>query len=275
MTIRPLPPLLPALPPVPTKTDAAPNVAAPRPVQAPQVIEEPKIQAPPTPPTKTSLEAQRVSRMRMENDPAATLMQHRLGQLPEAGTNQGQTNNAAATVTGASTAAVADNAAQLKNFVHDVITNESQQGPWTSDDGMCLDLAAKWLQRLDQAGIPARLATVDPTRREMGTPVEKGMEGKFHAYVVAEPPGQEALIIDPTWRQFISEPKQGSEGQPDVFVGTQTELLNKLHQYENRLQIEVVNDPLLGNRKTQDVLELGYGFGRHAPLRELHSLPDS
>ena len=262
MSIRMPPPLLPSLPTPSTNTDAAPKVAAPPPVpSSPPSPENNSLPSPP--PALPSPEAQRVSRMRLEHDPAATMMQHRMGQLPDVGATQSPNETALGVTSG------------VHNFVREVLANESQAGPWTADDGMCLDLAAKWLQRLDQAGIPARLATVDPNRREEGTPVKKGMEGKFHAYVVAEQPGEDPLIIDPTWRQFISEPKQGTEGKPDVFVGTEAELLKVLQRHESNLQIEIVNDPLVGNRKTQDVLELGYGLGTHSSLRELHALKKS
>lgn len=273
MTLRVPPPLLPPLPVTPAKATETVDVVAPPPVLVQPAAPESPVQGPLAPPP--SPETQRSSRLRHEHNPAAAMMQHRMGHFSETESPKpAQTTESSATLGTSAASAEEGNRARVQDFVHKVLTQESEQGPWTADDGMCLDLSGKWLQRFHEAGIPAKLATVDPNRRRVGTPVEKGMEGKFHAYLVAERPGQEALIIDPTWRQFISDPKRGTDGQPEVFIGTQQELQAALQKYEKRLQIEVVDDPLVGNRKTQDVVELGYGLGAHAALRELHAMSD-
>lgn len=157
---------------------------------------------------------------------------------------------------------------RVRGVVGRITAEETAEGPWTSPDGMCLDLAAKWQQRLSQEGLPARIATVDPARREAGAPVTKGMEGKFHAYAVVEVPGAEPVVVDGSWRQFV----QGAEQKPEmagIFVGTTEDLVRELAPHRASLQVEIHDDPLLGRRDPRQTVELAYGVGPHAHLREV------
>lgn len=159
-------------------------------------------------------------------------------------------------------------AKQVADTVARIAREEASEGPWTAPDGMCLDLAAKWQARLVEEGIPARIATVDPARRQGGEPVEKGMEGKFHAFAVVDVPGHDPLIIDGSWRQFIA----GAEAKPEIpgiFVGTLDELKRALAPHQSALQVEIHDDPLLGRRDPGATVDLAYGAGRHAGLREV------
>lgn len=158
-------------------------------------------------------------------------------------------------------------ARRIADTVARIAREEASEGPWTAPDGMCLDLAAKWKSRLVAEGIPARIATVDPARRQRGERVEKGMEGKFHAFVVVDEPGREPVIIDGSWRQFIA----GAEATPEIpgiFVGTLEDLKRALAPHQAALQIEIHDDPLLGRRDPGATVDLAYGAGRHAGLRE-------
>jgi hypothetical protein len=175
---------------------------------------------------------------------------------------------AAAAVAGARSAA----RIELERLVARILREEGDAGPWSAHDGMCLDLAALWMERLRLAGVPARIATVDPGRRAEGTPVARGMEGKFHAFVLIEVPGGEPIIVDGSWRQFI----QGAEhlpGLPEVFVGTFDELVLQLGQQRSSLRIEIHDDPLLGRRDPRETAQLAYGAGPWAGLRELLPSP--
>jgi hypothetical protein len=166
------------------------------------------------------------------------------------------------------TAQQLDTATRLRHTVTRILREEAEQGPWSAADGWCLDLAAKWQVRLAEEGIAAHIATVDPARREPGTPVRRGMEGKFHAFVVVDIHGQEPLIVDGSWRQFI-EGAEGTPGLPGVFVGTLEELTRTLSEHQDALRIELYDDPLLGARDPEATVQLAYGAGPHAALREL------
>jgi hypothetical protein len=162
--------------------------------------------------------------------------------------------------------------ARVERAVARILREEAGAGPWSSPDGLCLDLAALWQARLILEGIDARIATVDPGHRALGTPVERGMEGKFHAFVVIEAHGAEPLIVDGSWRQFI-EGAEASPGLPEVFVGTLDELIGALARHQPALRIEIHDDPLLGQRDPRETAELAYGAGPWAELRELLPRP--
>jgi hypothetical protein len=170
------------------------------------------------------------------------------------------------------TAQQLDTATRLRHTVTRILREEAEQGPSSAADGWCLDLAAKWQVRLAEEGIAAHIATVDPARREPGTPVRRGMEGKFHAFVVIEAHGAEPLIVDGSWRQFI-EGAEASPGLPEVFVGTLDELIGALARHQPALRIEIHDDPLLGQRDPRETAELAYGAGPWAELRELLPRP--
>lgn len=156
----------------------------------------------------------------------------------------------------------------VRDVVERILREEADQGPWSSPDGMCLDLAAKWQVRLSMEGIDARIATVDPNRRQPGAPVRRGMEGKFHAFVVIETPGGEPLIVDGSWRQFIAG-AEGASGLDEVFVGRLDALIRALTEHQADLRIEIHGDPLLGKRDPTETGQLAYGAGPWASLREL------
>ncbi len=158
--------------------------------------------------------------------------------------------------------------ARVERLVARVLQEEAGAGPWSAPDGMCLDLAAAWLERLRREGILAHLATVDPQRRPPGEPSVRGMEGKFHAFVVVETGGDEPLIVDGSWRQFI-EGAEGISGLPEVFVGSLPELIEALAEHQQALRIEIHDDPLLGTRDPRETAELAYGAGRWSALREV------
>ncbi|MFZ9887634.1 MAG: hypothetical protein ACO3JL_09030 [Myxococcota bacterium] len=203
------------------------------------------------------------ARRRALHSPAGQQLESRVRSAAEGG--GGAISSSAPASVGQGTREVSE---RVREVVQRIVANEGADGPWTSPDGMCLDLAAKWQQRLSAEGLPARIATVDPVRREPGVPVTKGMEGKFHAFAVIEVPGSEPVVIDGSWRQFIqgAEHKPGLEG---VFVGTSGDLVKRLAPYRASLQVEIHDDPLLGRRDPRETVELAYGTGPHARLREL------
>jgi hypothetical protein len=163
---------------------------------------------------------------------------------------------------------VAERRARVRGVVDEILRTRADEGLWTAPDGgPCLDIAAQWLPALQAAGLPARLATVDPARRPTdGPPVRAGHEGKFHAFVVVGDRGQEPIVVDGSWRQFIA----GAEARADldpVVVGTHADLVARFRREQAALQVERVDDPLLGRREAAATADLVYGAGRHAALR--------
>lgn len=157
---------------------------------------------------------------------------------------------------------------RVRSLVERISSDEAAEGPWTAPDGMCLDLAAKWQQRLSQEGLSVRIATVDPLRREPGTPVTRGLEGKFHAYAVVEVEGADPVVVDASWRQFVKDGAHKPELE-GTFVGTTDELVQRLTPHAPSRQVEIHDDPLLGRREPRQTVELAYGLGPHARMREI------
>lgn len=160
--------------------------------------------------------------------------------------------------------------AEVEQTIARVMRDEAAEGPWTASDGLCLDLAAKWLPRLQAEGIPARLVTVDPARRSAGGPaLERGEEGKFHAFLVVDEGARAPLIVDVSWRQFVSGAAERKD-LPEVFVGTVQDAARLFAQHREALQVEIHDDPLLGKRDPRATAELVYGAGAHQGLRVVH-----
>ncbi|MBM4282954.1 MAG: hypothetical protein FJ137_20110 [Deltaproteobacteria bacterium] len=173
-------------------------------------------------------------------------------------------------LTDADGTAVAERRKKIRHVVDELLRTRVGEGLWTAPDGgPCLDIAAQWLPALQAAGLPARLATVDPARRPAdGPPVRAGHEGKFHAFVVVGERGQEPIIVDGSWRQFVAGAEARADLEP-VLVGTHADLVARFRAEQAALQVERVEDPLLGRRDAAATADLVYGAGRHATLREL------
>lgn len=137
-------------------------------------------------------------------------------------------------------------------------------GPWTSVDGDCLDLAARWFERLAAAGLPVRMVTVDPSLAA-GTALVDGRParaGKFHAFVaVGEGSGE--VIVDAAWRQFFADPS----GLPGVLVATREEAVRAFASRSGSLRVELYDDPFAGRYEPGSFATLVYGFGPNGALR--------
>lgn len=175
------------------------------------------------------------------------------------------------------TAAIRDPAlARLKTRVTATLQLVREQhpedGPWSDPEGMCLDLAAKWYPFLREAGLPAAITVVDPALRPSGQAVPPGMAGKFHAFLTLDAGKGKTLIVDASWRQFVAG-AAGRRDLPDIFVGTSDELRQALGRERPFLRIEIVDDPLQGRRDPDELVDLAYGEGPHAVLRQI--LPET
>lgn len=159
-------------------------------------------------------------------------------------------------------------AARAAEIVGTVLRLETPYGPWSADDGYCLDLSAKWLERLRRAGLPARLMTVDPALAPASAAADgrRVRAGKFHAAVLIGEEGPEELLFDPTYRQFFAEPS----GLPEVFLGSRAQAARLFASRRNALRIELFDDPYLGRYEPGSFAELVYGYGPNAPLRQIH-----
>lgn len=159
-------------------------------------------------------------------------------------------------------------ASRTAAVVAEVLRLETPYGPWSAADGYCLDLSAKWFERLRRAGLPARLMTIDPALASGGAVVDgrRVRAGKFHAVVLIGAEGPEELILDPSYRQFFSD----SAGLPDVFLGTRAQAAALFASRRTALRVELYDDPHLGRYEPGSFAELVYGFGPNAPLRQVH-----
>jgi hypothetical protein len=157
---------------------------------------------------------------------------------------------------------------RLRSAVSTVLARPAETGPWTDPEGMCLDLAAKWQPALLELGVPARIATTDPSLAG-GKVVVDGQErhgGKFHAYVVVDGGPQGELIVDPSFRQFF-DPKRLGAPVPDVFVGTHAEAAALFARERQALRVELHEDPHQGRYEPASFASLTYATSRNAALR--------
>lgn len=157
---------------------------------------------------------------------------------------------------------------RVRGAVDGVVTREAADGPWTSRDGNCLDLAAKWQQRLAAAGLPARIGVVDAGSQAVALSVDgRAVPGKFHAFVVIEG-GEAPLLVDPSVQQFFG----GAQARPDlpsVFVGTVEDAVELFARHRRDLRLEVEGDLHEGRYTPRDLADLVYGAGPHASLRQV------
>lgn len=271
MSVRSLPPR-PLIPP--PAASSSPEEAAWKQASPPPPPGEPPpadIEVGAEKPPAEMLERARTLRMRLQHDPATSLLQHRV-QQPAAESQPRLSDNASGSTSVSSIPHSLDfERERIQNVVDKVLREATYRDEWSATDGLCLDLAAKWQERFLQEGIAAKITTVDPNRRTREFPVAPGMEGKFHAFLVVDKANIDPIVIDASWRQFIADAAKEPD-LPEVFVGSLSELKDTLKRYENRLQIEIVDDPLLGRRKAMDVVELSYGAGAHRRLREVHEI---
>lgn len=152
--------------------------------------------------------------------------------------------------------------------VESILSKESEQGPWSARDGMCLDLAAKWQQRLQAEGFQASIVAVDPTMTGDALSVEgRRVPGKFHAFVAVHGEG-EPILVDGSMQQFFDGPEVRPD-LPEVFIGTVSEAAELFGQHRQDLRIEVVNDPHIGRYDPKSLADFVYGAGPFAGSRTL------
>lgn len=155
--------------------------------------------------------------------------------------------------------------ARVRAAVDDIASREAAAGPWTSRDGNCLDLAAKWQSRLEAAGLPARLAVVDAGSQAAVLTVDgRAVPGKFHAFVVLEG----GVLVDPSVQQFFGGPSERPD-LPRIFVGTLEDAVGLFSRHPRDLRLEVAGDLHEGRYDPRDLAHLVYGAGPHAALRQV------
>lgn len=161
-----------------------------------------------------------------------------------------------------------ENINSLKRKVADIMVSESADGPWSARDGMCLDLAAKWHERLKKDGIETQIAAVDPNLEGQTLSVGgKRVHGKFHAFLVSGE-GDNQVIIDGSVQQFFDGPEKRDD-VPKVFVGTASQLKDLFARHPKDLRLEVAGDPHVGRYNASDLADFAYGMGRFGHSREL------
>lgn len=157
---------------------------------------------------------------------------------------------------------------QLKNTVAQIMSRESADGPWSARDGMCLDLAAKWHERLKREGIESHIASVDPSLEGQTLPLHgKIVHGKFHAFLVLGE-GKDQIILDGSVQQFFDGPEKRDD-LPSVFIGSPDELRTLFSQHVEDLRLEVVGDQNIGRYPPHDLANFAYGMGPYERSREL------
>lgn len=161
-----------------------------------------------------------------------------------------------------------DSLPALQKRVAHILSTESEDGPWSARDGMCLDLAAKWHQRLKRDGIKSHIVAVDPSLAGQTLPLNgKKVHGKFHAYLVLGK-GKEQLLLDGSIRQFFAGPEERDD-LPQVFVGRSQELKSLFSKHRRDLRLEVVGDPNQGHYPPEELANFAYGLGPFEASREI------
>lgn len=156
----------------------------------------------------------------------------------------------------------------LQQKVQSILLKESDQGPWSSRDGMCLDLAAKWQQRLQAEGFQASIVAVDPGLTGDALTIEgRRVPGKFHAFVAVHGEG-EPILLDGSVQQFFEGPEVRPD-LPEVFVGTVREAAELFAQHRQDLRIEVAGDQYIGRYDPNSLADFVYGAGLFAGSRTL------
>jgi len=164
----------------------------------------------------------------------------------------------------------ADTAARLKATIGRIMAAEAADGPWAAE-GICLDLAGKWVERLRREGIPAFLATVDPDQFGGSVLVDgkATRAGKFHAFVIVRPKGGPEIILDASVRQFIAG-SASRPGVPEVFVGTVGEAAALFRRFRPALRLEIEGDARVGRYDPASFADLVYGAGSQARARQVY-----
>lgn len=155
----------------------------------------------------------------------------------------------------------------LQGLLDRIRFTEASEGPWTAPDGLCMDLSAKWVQRLAREGIDSRMRVVDPTGGHRSA-TDPRLVGKTHAYVCIPSEKTGPVLMDPTIRQFFTEP----HGQiPEIFVGSEDDLRALFRAHRSQLRAEVQGDPHSGTYEPEEFVSVAYGLGTHADRRmEVH-----
>ncbi|MBM3273911.1 MAG: hypothetical protein FJZ00_02070 [Candidatus Sericytochromatia bacterium] len=161
-------------------------------------------------------------------------------------------------------------AERLKATIGRIMAAEAADGPWAAE-GICLDLAGKWAERLRREGIPARLATVDPDQFGGSVLVDgkATRAGKFHAFVIVRPKGGPEIILDASVRQFFAG-SASRRGVPEVFVGTAGEAAALFRRFRHALRLEVDGDARAGRYEPTSFADLVYGAGSQARARQVY-----
>jgi hypothetical protein len=152
------------------------------------------------------------------------------------------------------------------------MTSEHAEGPWAAE-GNCLDMAGKWVERLKRAGIPARLATVEPDQFGGSVMVDgkPTRAGKFHAFVIVQFAAGPEIILDASIRQFVADSAGPDRlGVPEVFVGTVRDAAALFGRYRAHLRIEIEGDRHVGRYDPDSFANLIYGAGKQAAARQVY-----
>ena len=156
---------------------------------------------------------------------------------------------------------------EVRDQVGRVLSQEAHLGPWTARDGMCLDLAAKWQQRLQAAGLEAHLVTVDHNHSGHALTVAgERVPGKFHAFVIVGS-GPDPVLVDGSVQQFFGGPDSRPD-LPEVLVGGLAEAEELFARHPQDLRLEVAGDPREGLYQPRELARFVYGGGPYASARE-------
>ncbi|MBF2054569.1 MAG: hypothetical protein IGS03_14080 [Candidatus Sericytochromatia bacterium] len=147
--------------------------------------------------------------------------------------------------------------------------NAGPEGEWYSEQGACMDFAARWLSDLQQRGIPVRFAMTQTTGPQGQVQVPSGQQSRdlFHAFLILDTPRGE-LILDPIWKQFSAD-KQAIRYLPSVLLGSLAEIKAVYQAAHSTLQLETHGAaPYQGQYELNSLVELLYSAGSAQPFRQ-------
>jgi hypothetical protein len=155
----------------------------------------------------------------------------------------------------------------LQGILDRICSTEASEGPWTASDGQCMDISARWVQRLAREGVESWMRVADPAGGHRSA-VDPRLVGKTHAYVWLPSEKTGPVLMDPTIRQFFTEP----HGKiPEIFVGSENDLRALFRAHRSQLRAEIQEDPHAGTYEPDEFVSVAYGLGPHADRRmEVH-----
>ncbi len=162
----------------------------------------------------------------------------------------------------------------LEKEIEAVLADPELKARLSSDYGHCMDVSMALKQHLETRGIDVSFTLTDSNQASTQVKLKDGTTQrahKLHAFLTLElhrEEGKQELIIDPSWKQFITDESQ-VEHLPHILVGTAEDIKRVYAPLQPLVHLEVNYDPLAGKYDAASAVELIYSIGdmSHARLK--------